>query len=144
MAELGALALLLTLSVIVPARPDKRFQQETFASFWTRHVPHPRKITPRKVSLTALASHGNTIWWAFLLAWPTVRTSAVALWWALRLAAWILAGLAHMALKLTPHVIKAAILLLAALWIAAKWLVWHIDQLTATPEPSNAPQLATA
>ncbi|MEV4117162.1 hypothetical protein [Nonomuraea sp. NPDC049695] len=137
-------AVLLALSVVVPARRDTRQEQETVGQFWARTLPRPRRHSPRKVALSALAAHGNTTWWLIVLAWPYATGLAIALWWLVRLGALLVAGLAHMTLTLAPHAIKAAICVLACLWLAAQWLVWHIDQLTANPHPSNAPPLATA
>ncbi|MFG1976990.1 hypothetical protein ACGFJC_47325 [Nonomuraea fuscirosea] len=137
-----ASAVLIPLSVVVPARPDHQGRRETFTDFWARHSPRRDPASARKVALTALAAHSNTLWWTAVLIWPTIRAALVALWWALRLLGRIAAGLAHMTVKLTPRALRSATRLCALLWAAAEWLNWHIDQLAGAPEPSNAPQLA--
>ncbi|MET8006175.1 hypothetical protein [Nonomuraea glycinis] len=133
----------LALTIVVPARRDHECQRETFAAWWARHVPRLRQATTRRVALHALAAHSNTIWWLALLAAPYARATLIALWWTARLIARIAGGLLHAALKLFYRALPVAIYLLARLWQATKWLIWHIDQLTVPPTPSNAPQLAT-
>ncbi|MFD9947713.1 hypothetical protein ACFWYW_56745 [Nonomuraea sp. NPDC059023] len=138
---------LLPLLLVVPARPDRDRRHASVADLWARHAARPRPITPRAVALAALAAAANGTWWAFLLAWPYLVGACVALWWALRLVGAIAAGLARLGVRLTPHaltlaahVIKAAVWLLAALWLAVHWLAWHIDQLIT--DPAARPQLA--
>lgn len=131
-------------TVIVPARRDRQCQRETFASWWARHVPRLRQATTRRVALSALGAHGNTLWWALLLVAPYARAAAIALWWTAQLVGRVAAGFAHAGLELFCRTLPAAIYLLARVWQAAKWLLWHINQLTEAPAPSDAPQLAPA
>ncbi|MGW0485765.1 hypothetical protein [Nonomuraea sp. NPDC003214] len=137
-----AAALFAAVSVVVYARPDKDRRHPTPADVWRQHSPVRAELARRLLALYGLLITGHAAMGAALIAWPLLVGLARATWWTLRLTLHVTVGLAHAVLKLTPRLFKGLTYVCAGLWCAAGWLVWHIDQLTADPTPSNAPQLA--